>query len=280
MNQKVFCFGVGYSGIEFLKHARAVGYEVSGCVRTQEKADILNKKYNFNIVALDALTLSFFWDVTHILITIPPTLEGYKKYLPFVQESKVLQWCGYISTTGVYGNTNGDWVDECSIMNPSSRHSQCRVEAEIFWLSVCDKTHIFRLPAIYGTGRSALDKVMLDGVRAIDEKGQVFNRIHIYDIAQTLIASMKKPNVGRVYNVVDDFPCSAVEPLHYACDLLGMKRVHVVALKNANLSPMAQSFYTDNRRVKNTRIKRELGVVLKYPTYIEGLNAIFDAGSA
>ena len=278
--KKLFCFGVGFSAVDILMQSRDMGYEVSGCVRSQDKADALNERYDFNVVTLDSLTAEYFSDITHIVMSIPPARNGsssYTAYKAFVDSALHLEWFGYLSTTGVYGDKQGGWVDENTPVSPSGERGKCRIEAEAYWHSVCDKVHVFRLPGIYGNGRSALDTVSSKGAKAVNKKDQVFNRIHTYDIAQTVVASMQKPRHGAVYNVVDDMATSPIAPLLFACDLLGIAPVPIVDYDNAELSTMAKSFYADSKRVKNTLIKQELGVQLKYPTYLEGLQAIFES---
>ena len=277
--KKIFYFGVGFSAIDILTQSRDAGYEVSGCVRSQDKADALNACYDFNVVTLDSLTAEYFSDVTHIVMSIPPARDdgsSYADYKVFVDSAVHLEWFGYLSTTGVYGDKQGGWVDENTPVSPSGMRGKYRVEAEAYWHSICDKVHVFRLPGIYGKGRSALDSVSYKGAKAVNKKDQVFSRIHTYDIAQTVVASMQQPRHGAVYNVVDDMATSPIAPLLFACDLLGITPVPIVDYDNAELSAMAKSFYADSKRVKNTLIKQELGVKLRYPTYLEGLQAIFD----
>lgn len=192
-----------------------------------------------------------------------------------------LQWVGYLSTTGVYGDTGGAKVDETAPLNPSNARSRYRVEAEAAWLAFGQThgvaVHVFRLAGIYGPGRSALDKVRAGHARRIDLPGHAFSRIHVDDIAAVLRASMAAPDAGRVYNVCDDEAAPGGDVVSFACDLLGAPPPPLVALADAELSAMAHSFYNDNRRISNARMTRELGVTLRYPTYREGLAAILAA---
>jgi nucleoside-diphosphate-sugar epimerase len=279
MTKKLFCFGVGFSGLEILKHAKLSGFEVSGCVRSAEKAKKLSTETGFDIVDINNVDLT---GITHILNTVPTNGMSdfiYDQFIEQIKSSKTLKWFGYMSTTGVYGNTNGEMVDETSPLNPSGIRGKQRVAVEKLWLDNVKQTHIFRLPGIYGAGRSALDIVQSPKARAIKKDGQIFSRIHIYDIAQTVVASMKNPNFGNIYNVCDDLPCDNVAVLSYACELQNIKMIPVIPFEQAEMSEMARSFYSDKRRVSNNKIKKELGIKLKYPTYKIGLQAILQSKS-
>ena len=274
MTKKLFCFGVGFSGLEILKQAKANGFDVSGCVRSPEKCDHLKQQTGLNIVTIDNVDLT---GCTHIITTVPTNDFDdfiYDGFAGVIKSLSTLEWFGYISTTGVYGNTDGQWVDENSPLNPTGFRAEQRVAVEKLWLDNIPQTHVFRLPGIYGSGRSALDAVRQTGARAIRKQGQIFSRIHIYDIAQAVIASMNNINAGSVYNVVDNEPCANLDVMEYACQLLKMEMVPIIDFENAEMSEMARSFYMDSRRVSNKKMKNELKVNLKYPTYREGLGAI------
>jgi len=216
----------------------------------------------------------------NILISISPKEEGDIVLLHHgedIKANKNLTWVGYLSTVGVYGNHDGAWVTEDSTTNPSSERSQWRQKAERQWLELHQETglpvHIFRLPGIYGPGRGPQKKLKAGTARRINKKGQVFNRAHVDDIAATLIASMQKPNPGAIYNIADDEPAPPQDVLAYAADLMGIDPLPLIPFEKAEMTQMAKSFYTDNKRVSNKRIKEELGVTLKYPTYKEGIKA-------
>ncbi len=183
-------------------------------------------------------------------------------------------WLGYLSTTGVYGDHNGGWVDETTPPCPDQPRSIERLAAERAWQGM--GAAVFRLPGIYGPGRSAVDRVKAGTARRIDKPGQVFSRVHVEDIAAAVLAAMAQPPAGAIYNVVDDLPASNSEVIAYACELLGVPVPSVIPWDEAapTMSAMARSFYTENRRVRNDRLKRTLGVTLRYPTYREGLRAI------
>jgi nucleoside-diphosphate-sugar epimerase len=195
-----------------------------------------------------------------------------------------LAWLGYLSTTGVYGDRGGERVDETSELQPTSERGTRRVAAETAWLDLCrDRdvpVHFFRLAGIYGPGRSPFDALRAGTARRIDKPGQVFSRIHVDDLATVLRASMARPRPGAVYNVCDDEPASPAEVIAHAAALLGLPPLPLVPFEAAELSPMARSFYADNKRVSNALIKQELGVRLRYPSYRDGLPAILADESA
>jgi nucleoside-diphosphate-sugar epimerase len=193
-----------------------------------------------------------------------------------------LRWIGYLSTVGVYGNVHSAWVDENTPSSPVNERSRHRIAAEEQWLelgrSAAFSVQIFRLAGIYGPGRNALQKVADGTARRLIKPGQVFNRIHTADIAQVLMASIERPNPNAIYNVADDEPSPPQDVIAYAAHLLGLQPPPEVPFVEADLSPMARSFYQDNKRVQNTRIRNELGVRLNFPTYREGLEALHAAG--
>ncbi len=192
-----------------------------------------------------------------------------------------LEWVCYLSTTGVYGNHDGAWVDETTPTAPTAARSQRRVLAEQAWLDwgkqAGKPVQVFRLAGIYGPGRSALERVQAPGAQSILKPGHAMGRIHVDDIVQIVRAGIAHPNAGPIFNCADDEPAQTADVLAYAAELLGIPAPPAVPFEEADLSAMARSFYADNRRVANGRIKRELGVALAYPTYREGLRAIYDA---
>ena len=189
-----------------------------------------------------------------------------------------LQWIGYLSTVGVYGGHGGAWVDEATPANPGSPRSQYRLAAEQAWLALPNGAKpligVFRLSGIYGPGRSAIDNLRDGTARRIVKPGQVFNRIHVDDIALVLEAAMARQPASQIYNVTDDEPAPPQDVVGYAAALLGLPVPPDLPFATAALSPMARSFYSDNKRVRNDRMKRELGVSLAHPTYREGMAAI------
>lgn len=224
---------------------------------------------------------------SHLLLSIPPDAGGdpvlalHGASLAALVRDSGLEWVGYLSTTGVYGDTGGDWVDETTPPQPSGARQRQRLVAEQGWLELWKQAavpvHIFRLAGIYGPGRSAIDAVRAGTARRIDKPDLLFSRIHVNDIVQVLRASMARPRPGAVYNVCDDEPAPGAAVVEHACALLGMTPPPLLPLEAAGLSPMAASFYTDSRRVRNRLIKQELGVALRYPDFRQGLAAILEA---
>jgi len=203
------------------------------------------------------------------LISAPPGDDGCPAWRDFGAASTSASWIGYLSTTGVYGDLGGGWAFEETPCNPQSREAANRVRAEDQWLSA--GAHIFRLPGIYGPGRSALDRVREPGARRIVKPGQVFSRAHRDDIAAALEASFNKRAPGAIYNICDDEPAPADEVLVYAATLLNIAPPRAVAFADAGLSPAAQRFYAECKRVSNAKAKAALGWRPAFPTYREGL---------
>jgi nucleoside-diphosphate-sugar epimerase len=221
---------------------------------------------------------------THVLSSVPPDAAGdpvLDAHADAIAALTTLQWAGYLSTTGVYGDRDGGWVDESSDRAPTTGRGERRVEAEDRWLDLWRGSgvpvHLFRLAGIYGPGRNAIETVRTGRARRVVKPGQVFSRIHRDDIVQTLRASMERPNPGAAYNLCDDEAAPPQDVIAYACDLLGVPAPPEIAFEDAALSPMARSFFRDNKRVANTRIKQELGVRLAWPNYREGLTALLEA---
>ena len=285
----IFCFGYGYC-CDYLGHElmQQGAWEISGTTRDPEKrAMLIERGVNTHLFDLQTPLPDpsiILQDVTHILISTPPGDDGDPTYLAHgadIANLPNLQWVGYLSTTGVYGDRGGDWVDENSELRPTSKRGSRREKAEEQWLSFQQSqgvpVHIFRLAGIYGPGRSALDSIRAGVARRIDKPGHAFSRIHVEDIVRVLIASMAQPNPGQIYNVCDDEAAPSHEVIAYAYELLGRPPPPLIPFDQADMSPMARSFYSDNKRVRNDRIKTELGVDLKYKTYREGLQGCMDA---
>lgn len=195
-----------------------------------------------------------------------------------VAKTSGVEWIGYLSTTGVYGDRQGGWVSEEDAPDPGQARSRLRLAAERDWLVFGDaqgvRVHIFRLAGIYGPGRNVLERLRAGSARRIVKPGQVFSRVHVEDVAAVLRASVARPRAGRVYNVADDEPSSQQEVIAFAAGLLGIAPPPEEPFDAADLSPLARSFYSECRRVRNDRIKGELGVALRYPTYREGLRSL------
>jgi nucleoside-diphosphate-sugar epimerase len=283
MKGHLFCFGLGYSALALARRLRGEGWKVSGTCREAEKAAAL-REAGFQTVVFDRdhpLGPGALDRVTHLLASVPPDAVGdpvLTIHRDDIATVKSVSWAGYLSTTGVYGNRDGGWVDEGAALIPTGERGRRRVEAEAGWLDLWRRhgvpVHIFRLPGIYGPGRSAFDALRAGSAKRIDKPGQVFSRIHVDDLASVLIGSINRPRPGAVYNVSDDDPSPPADVVAHAAALLQMPAPRLVPLKAAGLSPMALSFYDDNKRVSNRLIKTELGVSLRYPDYRAGLAAI------
>lgn len=215
---------------------------------------------------------------SHLLICTPPDDNGdpvFNTHAHDLLNLPNLKWVGYLSSTGVYGDRGGGQVTEQSEVRPISQRGSRRALAEKQWLSLYHKyglpVHIFRLSGIYGPGRSALDSVRAGVARRIDKPGHVFNRIHVEDIVQVLLASFENPNPGSVYNLADDYPAPSHEVIAEACSLLRINVPPLIPFDQADMAPIALSFYKDNKHVINNKIKNELGISLKYPDYKAGL---------
>jgi len=279
--RRLFCFGLGYTATALARRLLADGWAVAGTRRDTAGAAELE--------ALGVTVLPFGRDrpladagaalagTTHLLSSVPPDEAGDpvldRHGDTLARLAPELAWAGYLSTTGVYGDTGGAWVDESAPLRPTGARQRRRVEAERGWRALDPPAHLFRLAGIYGPGRSALDQVRAGTARRIDRPGQVFCRIHVDDIVSVLIASMARPDPGAVYNVCDDCPAPAHEVVAHACARLGVPPPPLTPYDEASLSPMAASFWRDNRRVRNDRIKGELGVTLRHPDFRSGLDA-------
>lgn len=287
---QLFCFGLGYSAQALASRLSLQGLSVSGTVRSADKAGRLSAQglatsvFDGGELAVEgARALA---SARLLLASVPPDPAGdpvLRRYGAWLAgRARQFDWVGYLSTTGVYGDRAGGWVDEASALLPSGPRGRRRVEAEAAWLALHAEAglpvHIFRLAGIYGPGRSAFDALRDGTARRIDKPGQVFSRIHVDDLAGVLAASITRPQPGRIYNVCDDEPASPAEVVAHAAGLLGVPVPPLVSLDEAQLSDMGRSFYADNKRVRNDRMKRELAVSLAYPSYREGLAAILAAG--
>lgn len=269
----LYCFGLGYVAERLAARLMAQGWRVGGTARDEAKRAALRARGIEAQGFDDALPEG----VTHILSSAPPA-DGRDPVLAAHQTAlralPGLRWAGYLSTTGVYGEKDGGWVDEQTPLNASTPSGRARVAAEAEWRSSGLPVHFFRLAGIYGPGRSAIDQLRAGTARRIVKPGQVFNRIHADDIGSVLIASMARPDPGAAYNLADDEPASSADVIAYAAGLLGVEPPPEIPFEQAELSPMGRAFYSENKRVSNARLKRDLGMTLAYPTYREGLAAI------
>ncbi|TAJ29412.1 MAG: SDR family oxidoreductase, partial [Reyranella sp.] len=275
MTRRLFIFGLGYSGLEIAKLARGQGWSVAGTCTTADKAarlaaDGIEAHLFDGTAPLDAAA---FGESSHVVCTVAPGSGGD----PALGTSAGLlgraRWLGYLSTTGVYGDHGGGWVDETTPLGSTQPRSLERMAAERAWRDFAAKSgaalHILRLPGIYGPGRSALDQVKAGTARRIDKPGQFFSRIHVEDIACATLTATDRSQGTEVWNVADDLPAPNADVVAHAFELLGLAVPPAIPWEQVapTMTPMARSFYMESRRVKNDRLKRDLGVALKHPTY-------------
>lgn len=282
MTQTLLTLGHGYTARALAARLRPLGWRLLGTVRDPGKADALTDAGVTPVPWEPAAVTEALQHCTHLLASAAPDADGDPALRlvgpQIVAHAPGLAWAGYLSTTSVYGNHDGAWVDETTQVAPGTARGQARVAAEQAWTSVARlPVHIFRLAGIYGPGRGPFSKVRNGTAQRIVKPGQVFSRIHVDDIAQVLHASMDRPDPGAIYNVCDDDPAPPQDVIGHAADLLGVPRPPDVDFDTATLSRMARSFYADNKRVRNDRIKTELGVALRYPDYRAGLAALLAA---
>lgn len=301
--RKLFIFGLGFSASRAALAFHREGHEIAGTSRTLESAQELTCQHphQFSLSPEKRNVFIFdgsHWDLsangdqsvqdaltgtTHIIVSVPTgRVDGQEDPVLFALGEELiatvkptLQWLAYLSTIGVYGETNGAVVDETAPVQSTVKRSQMRITAEKLWLQSALPCHIFRIAGIYGPGRGTITKVRSGSATRIDLPGRLFNRIHVDDIVNILEASAAKPNPGAIYNVADDEPAPAEEVTAYACELLSLPVMPLQSWEEVEktMSAMAKSFYAESKVVSNTRVKEELGVVLRYPTYREGLLA-------
>ena len=274
---KFLIFGGGFSGNYFAKSIRKFGCKALTSSRSKNN-DPNNFIFNSenNLIPED----SIFDKVTHILSCIPPDKNGNDPVLKSLKnklENLSLNWVGYLSTTGVYGNTFGNWVNEKDQPNPFQERSQRRLNCEQEWINSNLPTQIFRLPGIYGPGRSTLEAIKTNKIKVIYKENQIFSRIHVADIANAIIYILKNKNkldFHPIINIADDEPCSQIEVIQYGYKLLGLEMPKKILFEDAkkDLSPIAQSFWIENRRVSNKLLCKKLGYKLIYKNYKVGLD--------
>ncbi|MEQ8257793.1 MAG: SDR family oxidoreductase [Roseovarius confluentis] len=279
MGKVLLSLGHGFSSRALARRLVPRGWRVIGTTRSAEKAEALADEGVEGVVWPGSDLSGALGEATHLLSSVSPGEDGDPVLNALGDDiAKVagrLEWAGYLSTTGVYGDHEGDWVTEDSPLEPSTERGHRRVVAEAAWAGIPGlPLHIFRLAGIYGPGRGPFEKVRKGTARRIIKQGQVFSRTHVEDIAQVLEASIRRPNPGAAYNVCDDDPAPPQDVIGYAAELLGVPMPPAVNFEDAEMSPMARSFYAESKRVDNSRIKDELGVELIYPDYKAGLTAL------
>jgi nucleoside-diphosphate-sugar epimerase len=284
---KLLVFGLGFTGRRFAERARDRFATVRATVTETAAAARVAAETGFTVRAFgphadDPRIADDLADTDVLLVSAPPGESGdpvLARYADAIAASRI-GWIGYLSTIGVYGDQSGAWIDESTPAAPRSARSKIRVEAEAAWLALGaargKAVQIFRLSGIYGPGRNPIVKLREGRSQRIVKAGQVFNRIHVDDIATTLLASIDRPRPGAIYNVTDDEPTAPQTVTEHAAALTGLPLPPEIDFETAELSPMARSFYGENKRVRNRLIREELGVDLAYPTYREGLAALKD----
>lgn len=279
-------FGYGFSGRALARELSAEGWSVAATYRRAEAAQTMVADQVEPVDLGDVRALEAqIQRARALLITAPPRPDGcpaLRALAPLIARTGAFpDWTGYLSTTGVYGDRAGRWVVETSALRAQSAEGARRVVAERDWLDMGRgmglATHIFRLPGIYGPGRSALDRVREGRAQRILAPGQVFSRIHVEDLAAALRASIARPRGGGIYNICDDLPAPNSDVIAYAAALLGLEPPPAVSLEAARLGPAAMRFYAESKRVSNALAKSELGWRPAYPTYREGLASILSA---
>ena len=280
MPNVLLSFGHGYSARALGSRLLAEGWVVIGTTRSEEKAQAIRATGADAVLWPPPDPQALVARATHVLSSAAPDEAGDPVLCACGDALRAtaprIAWAGYLSTTAVYGDRQGDRVDEASDCRPSTRRGQWRLDAERAWTATGLPLHVFRLAGIYGPGRGPFEKLRAGRAQRVVKPGQVFSRIHVEDIAEVLLASIRHPAPG-IYNVCDDEPAPPQDVLAHAARLLGVPVPPAVPFEEADLSPMARSFYAESKRVSNRRIREELGVRLRYPTYREGLAAILEA---
>ncbi len=282
---RLFIFGTGFSSKAFVEEVRDQFDWIGGTTRSSDKTEALRtlgvEPFLFDGNSQGDGVAEALKQATHILVSIAPNEAGdpvLNQYANEIAGAKP-RWIGYLSTVGVYGNHDGAWVDEETPLHPVSKRSVQRVAAEEAWLAFAEQNdlpvQIFRLSGIYGPGRNAFENFRKGTARRLVKPGQVFNRIHVADIAGALKAAMAKPST-RVFNVTDDEPAPPQDVVAFAAELLGVEAPPEIPFETADLTPMARSFYGENKRVSNQRVKDELGFTFRYPDYRVALKALLE----
>ena len=287
MPPHMLIFGFGYTAKFLAKQLAELDFRITGTTRDQ---DLLRQQPNKNYELIDFTRMDVeksLRSATHLLVSTPPSAQLGDPVLSqftdlITKYAPQIQWVGYLSSTGVYGDHHGRWVDESSASISLGQQAALRLAAETSWISLAKQSqlplHVFRIAGIYGPQRNALTRIAQGKTQTIYKEKYFFSRIHVEDIAAVLMASIKNPNPLSIYNVSDDEPAPAHEVDAYAAQLLHVPAPEKIPFELATLSPMAKEFYTHHRRVNNAKIKQELLTKLTYPTYREGLQALYDAG--
>ncbi len=285
-DKTIFCFGYGYTAARLAARLRNDDWRIAGTTTHEDKANAMQaESIETHIWKGERLNPAALEGKSAVLVSTPPGEDG----CPVLQgasdalavQSKGVDWIGYLSSNSVYGDHGGAWVTEETRPAPATVRAKRRNTAETQWRRFADTSNlpliIFRLPGIYGPGRSALDAVRKGNAKRIDKPGHIINRAHVDDIVGVLTVSMEQPKTHDIYNVADDEPAPTHEVIAYASGLLGVEPPPLTPLEQAGLSDIAKSFYSECKRISNARVKEALSIRLKYPTYREGLEAILAA---
>jgi nucleoside-diphosphate-sugar epimerase len=279
MEKTLLSIGHGFSARALAARLVPQGWRIVGTTRSPDKADAIADTGVEPVVWPGADLGALIAQFPNVLVSAGPDSAG-DPVLNAVEDAVTraapdLRWVGYLSTTGVYGDHDGDWVDEDTPLTPSTKRGRARVTAEARWQAIPDlPLHIFRLAGIYGPGRGPFAKVRAGTARRIIKQGQVFSRIHVEDIAQALELSLQRPDPGAVYNLCDDDPAPPQDVIAHAAALLGLPVPPAIPFDQADMTPMARSFYAESKKVRNDRIKQALGWAPQFPTYRAGLAAL------
>lgn len=280
----LLCFGFGFSARALAAILPKDEWTITGTSRSVQGCEKIRALgFEATVFNDDTPVQSSFLDgISHVVVSVPPGKTGdpvlklHGSHL--AERAGQLKWLAYLSTTGVYGDRQGGWVDETSSLVPSTSRGHARLQAEAGWLNLWRQAdlavHLFRLAGIYGPGRNQLQALKSGKAHRVVKQGQVFSRIHVADIAGVLRASMQRPNPGSAYNVCDDEAAPPQDVVACAAQLLGIEAPPEIAFEDADLSDMARSFYAESKRVSNRKVKTELGYRFIYPTYRQGLKAL------
>ena len=276
MTKSLLCIGYGFSARALAPVLQNLGWSITGTTRNPARVPEMLAEQVVPIIWPGDDLYAALSNASHLLISAAPSTQGDPFLGTIDLAAHKFSWVGYLSTTGVYGNHDGAWVDETAPLNPTTKRGQYRVQAEAAWIATALPVHIFRLAGIYGPGRGPFSKVRNGTARRIIKPGQMFSRIHADDIAQVLAASISQPRPGAIYNLCDDDPAPPQDVLAYAAQLLNMPLPPKVDFALAEMTAMARSFYAENKRVRNNLIKSELNIALKYPSYKDGLQSLLE----
>lgn len=285
LDKRLLSLGHGYTARALAARLVPEGWHIIGTTRSADKLAQIAATGVEPVLWPGSDIAPLIAEFPNILVSAGPAPDG-DPVLAALQDEIIkaapaMRWLGYLSTTGVYGDHHGGWVDEDTPLTPSTKRGVARVQAEAAWQSIPSvPLHIFRLAGIYGPGRGPFAKVRAGTARRIIKPDQVFSRIHVDDIASGLELSLASPSTGAVYNMCDDDPAPPEDVIGYAAELLGLPVPEAVSFEDAEMTPMARSFYAESKRVRNDHIKRELGWVPAYPDYRRGLTALLAQSDA